>query len=104
MMCIPQLRIWCEMQMKAKRTLIPKLKRYEFELDLNVAQKSKQKKICYAKVEGAVDHIIAPRWFQEFRLSCKNLDDQARPSRPKNTEFQSYARSPRQIQWVAPWE
>ena len=35
------------------------------------------KKICFAKREDVVDRKTVNRQFKEFRLSCKNLEDQA---------------------------
>ena len=37
--------------------------------------------ICHQtkpKGEGAVDHSTVAKWFKEFLLGCKNLDDQVR--------------------------
>ena len=54
------------------------------------------KNICYAKGEDAIDHCITSQLFQKC-YSGKNLDNQARSSRPKTMN----SKTMRQIQWVA---
>ena len=50
------------------------------------------KDICDAKSESSVDHHIVTRLFKRFCLSSKNLNDQARSTKPK-TGFWGYAPS-----------
>ena len=38
---------------------------------------------CWAKGEDKIDHGTVSRKFKEFRMGCKDLDDQARSGMPK---------------------
>ena len=40
-------------------------------------------------MKGEVDHSIVTRWFKEFCLSYKNLDDQAKSGMPKTVFFKA---------------
>ena len=42
-----------------------------------------------AKGNGTVDRSTVTRWFKKFRSSGKNLDDQARLSKPKNVDSET---------------
>ena len=56
--------------------LILELLLYEFKLDDNTAEVSKN--ICAAKDESVVDHAAVARWLQKFHSGWKNFDNQAR--------------------------
>ena len=45
------------------------------------------KKNCGAKNEG--DHSTVTRWFKTFCMDCKNLDNQAKSSRPKSMDSEA---------------
>ena len=78
-------------------SLIQEFMLYIFELGHSTTKATKN--ICRAKCEGAVDHSTVTRWFKKFCLGCKNLNDQARSSRPKTMD--SKVTLLRKIQWVA---
>ena len=44
------------------------------------------KSFVVQKVKGAVDYSTVTRWFKKFPLDCKNLEDQAKSSRPKSMD------------------
>ena len=47
------------------------------------------KNICCTKGEGTVDHSTVIGWFKKFCLGCKNVNNQARSSRPKSMNFKA---------------
>ena len=63
-------------QTNVQRSLIRKLMLYELELVYNDVETAKN--IGRVKEEEAVDHCTINRWFKKIRLSCKNIDGQAR--------------------------
>ena len=62
--------------MNLQCSLIQEHMLYEFKLGHKVMEITKN--ICYTKGEGIVNPSTINRWFQKFRLHCKNLDNQAR--------------------------
>ena len=54
---------------------------YEFELGHNTIEVTK--KIYCVKGESTLYHNTVTRSFKKFQSGCKNLDNQARPDRPK---------------------
>ena len=82
--CCALLHSMCDLkatQMNMQCSLIWKLMLYEFKLDYNTVDATKN--ICGTKYGGTIDHNTVTRWFKKFCLGCKNLDDQTRSSRPK---------------------
>ena len=73
-----------------QRSLIRKLRFYEFELSHNVAEATKT--ICCTKVKGAVVKDKVTRWVKKFCSGGENLNDQAKLVRLK-TGFRCYASS-----------
>ena len=67
-----------------QHSLIQEIMFYEFELDHNPAEATKN--ICYAKGEGIIDHSTAIR--KKFCLGCKNLNE-ARSGRNKSIDFEA---------------
>ena len=60
---------------------------YKFEQGHNITESTKN--IYRAKGKGVVDHSIVTRWLKKFSSGCKNLDNQARSSRPKNVDAEA---------------
>ena len=67
--------------MNVQHSLIQELMVYEFEMDHNTAEATKN--ICCAKGEGAIDHDSVSSGFKKFCSGYKTLDDQKRSGRPK---------------------
>ena len=61
-------------QMNVQCCLTWVLTLYEFKLDHNAAEATKN--IFYVKGEGVVDDRTVIIWLKKFCLGCKNLDDQ----------------------------
>ena len=53
----------------------------------------KQQKHSYVEGEGAIDLSMVTRWFKKFCLGCKNLEDQARLSKPKTMDYKAVFQS-----------
>ena len=70
--------------MNVQSCLIRELMLYEFRLNHNVIEATKN--ICRAKDDGAVDHSTVTRWFKRFCLGYKNLEDQASLGRPETVD------------------
>ena len=70
--------------MNVQNSLIWELMLYEYKVDLDTTEATKR--ICCVKGEDAVDHSTVTRWSKKFSSGCKNLDDQARSSRPKTMD------------------
>ena len=62
---------------------------YAFKLSHNITEATKN--ISCEKSEGAIDQSTITKWFKKFCLSYKNLNDQVRSGRLKNSGFQGYA-------------
>ena len=67
--------------MNVQHSLIQELMLYEFEMDHNAAEVTKN--ICCAKSEGAIDHDSVSSGFKKFCSVYKTLDDQKMSGRPK---------------------
>ena len=63
-------------QMHVKPRLIRKPMFYEFDLEHNTSEATKN--ICRANGEGAIDHSIVIRWLKKSSWGFKYIDDQAR--------------------------
>ena len=70
--------------MKVQCSLIWELMLYEFKLDHNAMEATKN--ICCVKGEGTVDYNKVTRWFKKFCFGGKNLEDQARSDRIKSVD------------------
>ena len=66
-------------QTNVQRMLIWDLLLYEFELNHNAAEATKN--ICCAKGEGTVDNNTVIKYMKKFYLDCKDLDDPLRQIR-----------------------
>ena len=60
---------------------------YMFQLGHDTTKVTKN--ICRVKSERVVEHRTVTSWFKKFCSSCKNLDNQAKPSRPKTVDFEA---------------
>ena len=65
-------------------SLFQELMLYIFKLSHNIVEATKD--VCCAKSLGTVDQSIVTRWLKKFCMVHKNLNDQARSSRPKNVD------------------
>ena len=63
---------------------IQKLMLYKYKLAHNATETTKN--ICCSKI---LDLSTITRWFNKFHSSCKNLNDQARSSRPRIIDFKA---------------
>ena len=59
---------------------------YTNKFELGHSPANTTKNICYAKIEGKVDHCTVTRWFKKFPSGCKKLVDHSRLSRSKSVE------------------
>ena len=71
-----------------------------------IRKRSRSNQKTFVKGEGPVDQYAVTRWFMEFHLGCKNLDDQAKSGRPETINskavFQATEANPvSSIQWVS---
>ena len=60
---------------------------YEFELGPNATKTTKNN--YRVKDESPVDQRTVNRWLKKFRLSDRNLEDQARSGRPTTVDFEA---------------
>ena len=67
-----------------QHSLIWELMLYEFKVNHNAAEATKNN--CCMKDKSAVDHNTVRKWFKKFCIDCKNLNNQARLSRPKTID------------------
>ena len=85
-------------QMNVQHSLIRELMVYKFELSHKNVETIKN--ICCAKGEAEVDLSTVTRWFMKFYSGCKNLDDQARLSRPKTVDSEANSKSIRRTRYI----
>ena len=74
-------------QINVQCSLIWELMLYEFELDPNAAEATKN--ICCAKDGGTVDNSRVTRWLKIVCLGCKNLNNQAKSGRPRSMDSET---------------
>ena len=74
-------------QMNMQCSLIQELMVYEIRRCHNAIETSKD--IYCAKEEGTVDYSTKTKWFKKSHLGCKNLNDQAKSSRPKTMDSEA---------------
>ena len=84
--------------MKVQPTLIRDYVLYEFELDHNPSDPTKN--ICCVKGEGTVGHTIVTRLLKKFCLVCKELAYQTRTGRPKIRDSEALFHAIDVIWWV----
>ena len=71
-------------QVSIQLNLVVELRLYGFKLSHNTTEVIKN--IYCEKGRGGIDYISVSKWLIKFRLGCKNLDDQAMPSRIKSVD------------------
>ena len=73
--------------MNMQHSLIWEFMLYKLELDINTAEITKNN--CCVKSENEVDHSTVTRWFKKFHIACRDIDNQARPGRPKSVDSEA---------------